>query len=161
MTCTALVGGSENGLWEKRGLFTDLCHWVFVPVFTRYLRIWVTVAPTIVPFHISVLYVVLTDFALHGFVAASTGGSLWMYHAVHHASEDLEWGSASRFHPVNLALGAGLVDVVMLSCAGRCAICLRPGFPSLAPRRRSPGQEFRWDFRTVGFDVRHLPYAGT
>ena len=29
--------------WEKRGLFTDLSYWIFVPIFTRYLRIWVTV----------------------------------------------------------------------------------------------------------------------
>jgi sterol desaturase/sphingolipid hydroxylase (fatty acid hydroxylase superfamily) len=35
---------------------------------------------------------------------------------VHHASEDLEWTSASRFHPVNLALGTGLVDIVALLC---------------------------------------------
>ena len=29
--------------WEKRGLVTDLCYWVFAPLFTRYLRIWATV----------------------------------------------------------------------------------------------------------------------
>ena len=29
--------------WEKRGLVTDLGYWIFVPIFTRYLRIWVTV----------------------------------------------------------------------------------------------------------------------
>ena len=35
---------------------------------------------------------------------------------MHHASEDLEWTSASRFHPVNLALGSGLVDIVAFLC---------------------------------------------
>ena len=75
--------------WEKRGLFTDLCYWIFAPVFTRYIRIWLTVALTIVLFGISdgqqisefykngqgplshlplwvqgALYVVLTDFVL-------------------------------------------------------------------------------------------------
>jgi len=33
------------------------------------------------------------------------------YHAIHHSSEDLDWISAARFHPVNLFLGTILVDV--------------------------------------------------
>jgi sterol desaturase/sphingolipid hydroxylase (fatty acid hydroxylase superfamily) len=125
--------------WEKRGLVTDICYWLFVPIFTRYLRIWVTVAGTVVLFHISdgqkisefyehghgplsrlplwaqgVLYVVLADFALYWIHRGFHRGFLWKYHAVHHASEDVEWISASRFHPVNLALGTALVDVVAL-----------------------------------------------
>jgi sterol desaturase/sphingolipid hydroxylase (fatty acid hydroxylase superfamily) len=125
--------------WEKRGLATDICYWLFVPIFTRYLRIWVTVAGTVVLFHISdgqkiadfymhghgplsrlplwvqsVLYVVLADFALYWIHRGFHRGFLWKYHAVHHASEDVEWISASRFHPLNLALGTALVDVVAL-----------------------------------------------
>jgi hypothetical protein len=38
--------------WEKRGLVTDLGYWIFVPIFTRYLRIWVTVLLTIWLFRI-------------------------------------------------------------------------------------------------------------
>jgi sterol desaturase/sphingolipid hydroxylase (fatty acid hydroxylase superfamily) len=127
--------------WEKRGLVTDLGYWILSPVFARYLRIWLTVALTVALFGISdgreiaefyknghgplshlplwvqgVLYLVLTDFALYWIHRGFHRGFLWKYHAVHHASEDLEWISASRFHPVNLALGAGLVDVVALLC---------------------------------------------
>jgi sterol desaturase/sphingolipid hydroxylase (fatty acid hydroxylase superfamily) len=127
--------------WEKRGLMTDLCYWIFVPVFTRYLRIGVTVLATIWLFHISdgvkisefyehghgplsrlpfwvqaIGYLVITDFVLYWIHRGFHRGFLWKYHAVHHASEDLEWTSASRFHPVNLALGTGLVDVVALLC---------------------------------------------
>ena len=125
--------------WEKRGLATDLCYWLFVPIFSRYLRIWVTVFGTVWLFHISdgqqitdfyqnghgalarlplwaqgALYLVATDFALYWIHRRFHRGFLWKYHAVHHASEDLEWTSASRFHPVNLALGTGLVDIVAL-----------------------------------------------
>jgi sterol desaturase/sphingolipid hydroxylase (fatty acid hydroxylase superfamily) len=125
--------------WEKRGLFTDLCYWIFSPVFTRYIRIWLTVALTVVLFGISdgeqitefyknghgplsrlplwlqgALYVVGTDFVLYWIHRGFHRGFLWKYHAVHHASEDLEWISAARFHPVNLVLGAGLVDVAAL-----------------------------------------------
>jgi sterol desaturase/sphingolipid hydroxylase (fatty acid hydroxylase superfamily) len=127
--------------WEKRGLVTDLCYWIFVPIFTRYLRIGVTVLATIWLFHISdgvkigefyehghgplsrlpfwvqaIGYLVTTDFALYWIHRGFHRGFLWKYHAVHHASEDLEWTSASRFHPVNLALGTGLVDVIALLC---------------------------------------------
>ena len=39
---------------------------------------------------------------------------LWKFHSVHHSTEDLEWISASRFHPVNLLMGTVLVDVLAL-----------------------------------------------
>jgi sterol desaturase/sphingolipid hydroxylase (fatty acid hydroxylase superfamily) len=42
------------------------------------------------------------------------GATMWKYHAVHHSSEELEWISAARFHPVNLFLGSVFADVVML-----------------------------------------------
>ena len=125
--------------WEKRGLFTDVCYWIFAPVFSRYIRIWATVALTIVLFGISdgqqiaefyenghgplshlplwvqgAIYLIGTDFALYWIHRGFHRGFLWKYHAVHHASEDVEWISVARFHPVNLILGTGLVDVVAL-----------------------------------------------
>jgi sterol desaturase/sphingolipid hydroxylase (fatty acid hydroxylase superfamily) len=39
---------------------------------------------------------------------------MWPYHAVHHSSEELDWISASRFHPVNIFLGSVLTDVALL-----------------------------------------------
>jgi sterol desaturase/sphingolipid hydroxylase (fatty acid hydroxylase superfamily) len=125
--------------WEKRGLTTDFWYWILSPLVTRYLRIWLTVSLTVWIFHISdgikiaefydhghgplsrlpywmqlVGYLVATDFALYWIHRSFHRGFLWKYHAVHHASEDLEWISAARFHPVNLALGTALVDVVAL-----------------------------------------------
>jgi sterol desaturase/sphingolipid hydroxylase (fatty acid hydroxylase superfamily) len=127
--------------WEKRGLVTDLSYWIFSPIFTRYIRIWLTVSATVWFIHISdgdkiadffanghgpvsrlplwvqgALYLVGTDFVLYWIHRGFHQGFLWKYHAVHHASEDLDWISAARFHPVNLALGTGLVDVVSLLC---------------------------------------------
>jgi sterol desaturase/sphingolipid hydroxylase (fatty acid hydroxylase superfamily) len=125
--------------WEKRGLPTDFWYWILSPLVTRYLRIWLTVSLTVWIFHINdgikiaefydhghgplsrlpywvqlVGYLVATDFALYWIHRGFHRGFLWKYHAVHHASEDLEWISAARFHPVNLALGTALVDVVAL-----------------------------------------------
>ena len=39
---------------------------------------------------------------------------LWKYHAVHHSSEELDWISAARFHPINIFLGSVATDVVLL-----------------------------------------------
>lgn len=125
--------------WEKRGLVTDLSYWIFVPIFTRYLRIWVTVLLTVWLFKISdgaeiaafysdghgpiarsplwlqaIGYVVLTDFALYWIHRVFHRGFAWKYHAIHHASKDLEWISAARFHPVNLVLSTAAVDVAAL-----------------------------------------------
>jgi sterol desaturase/sphingolipid hydroxylase (fatty acid hydroxylase superfamily) len=125
--------------WHKRGLGTDLAYWVFVPVFSRYLRIWATVMGTMLIFGITdgdaiskfydhghgligrlplwqqgILYLVATDFALYWSHRVFHCGVLWKYHAVHHASKDVEWISAARFHPVNLALGTCAVDIIAL-----------------------------------------------
>ncbi len=125
--------------WKKRGLGTDLAYWLFVPVFSRYLRIWVTVLGTMLIFGITngdaiarfydhghgalgrlplwaqaAIYLVATDFVLYWSHRLFHRGFLWKYHAIHHASEDVEWISASRFHPVNLALGTCAVDIAAL-----------------------------------------------
>ena len=125
--------------WRKRGLGTDLAYWIFVPVFSRYLRIWVTVLGTMLLFGITdgdaivrfydhghgvlgrlplwqqgLLYLVVTDFLLYWSHRVFHRGFLWKYHAVHHAPKDVEWISASRFHPVNLALGTCAVDIAAL-----------------------------------------------
>jgi sterol desaturase/sphingolipid hydroxylase (fatty acid hydroxylase superfamily) len=127
--------------WEKRGLATDLAYWIFVPIFTRYLRIWVTVTFTVWLFHISdgqkiadfyanghgpvaalplwfqaVLYLVGTDFMLYWSHRVFHQGALWKYHAVHHATQDLDWISAARFHPLNLMFGVAAADIAALLC---------------------------------------------
>src|SRR3569833_3206022 len=51
--------------WEKRGLVTDLGYWLFIPIFTRYLRIWVTVCMTMLLFHIADGQKI-SDFYAHG-----------------------------------------------------------------------------------------------
>ena len=125
--------------WRKKNLVTDFAYWIFVPVFTRYLRIWLTVMGTLLFFHITdgqaiadfydhghgplstlplwvqgALYLVVGDFIMYGSHRMFHRGFLWKYHAVHHAEKQVEWISAARFHPVNLMLGAVAVDVAAL-----------------------------------------------
>jgi sterol desaturase/sphingolipid hydroxylase (fatty acid hydroxylase superfamily) len=60
------------------------------------------------------LFLVLSDFMLYWTHRLFHGGEFWKYHAVHHSSEELEWISAARFHPINLILGTIVVDVILL-----------------------------------------------
>ena len=125
--------------WRKRELVTDTCYWFFVPLFARVLRIGLLVLGAGVVFNIhdadaliafydnghgplselplwsqAVLFLVLSDFMLYWLHRMFHGGAFWKYHAIHHSSEDLDWISAARFHPVNLFLGTIAVDVILL-----------------------------------------------
>jgi sterol desaturase/sphingolipid hydroxylase (fatty acid hydroxylase superfamily) len=125
--------------WRKRELFTDLCYWFFVPLFARYLRIGllvlgaaalfgITTAQGLVEFYDdghgplallplwlqASIFLVGSDFMLYWVHRAFHNRPLWKYHAVHHSSEELDWISAARFHPVNIFLGSVAADVVLL-----------------------------------------------
>ena len=125
--------------WKKNELLTDVCYWFLIPVFGRFARIGVTVLLAIYLMGIKdangvahyfdnghgtlavlpywaqcVFYVVVSDFAHYWIHRGFHTGRLWKYHAVHHASEDLEWISAARFHPFNQLADAILIDVVLL-----------------------------------------------
>jgi sterol desaturase/sphingolipid hydroxylase (fatty acid hydroxylase superfamily) len=125
--------------WRSRDLVTDLSYWFVIPVFTRFLRIGLLVLGAALIFDIhgekdiidffenghgplarmpfwlqTVFYLVVSDFMLYWIHRVFHGGAFWKYHAVHHSSEEVDWISAARFHPVNLSLGPVLVDVVLL-----------------------------------------------
>jgi sterol desaturase/sphingolipid hydroxylase (fatty acid hydroxylase superfamily) len=125
--------------WRKRELATDICYWFFVPVITRVVRIGLLVLGAGVVFNIhgadeliafydnghgplselplwaqGMLFLILSDFMLYWSHRMFHGGGFWKYHAIHHSSEDLDWISAARFHPVNLFLGTVAVDVILL-----------------------------------------------
>lgn len=125
--------------WRKREIVTDLCYWFIIPLMTRFLRIGLLVVGAALVFGITdakdvvafyeyghgslakmplwaqaAIFLVASDFMLYWTHRLFHGARLWRYHAVHHSSEDLEWISAGRFHPINLFLGTVLVDVVLL-----------------------------------------------
>ena len=125
--------------WRKRELVTDICYWFFVPLFARVFRIGLLVIAAGFIFNLhdgdevsaffenghgplstlplavqAILSLVASDFMLYWLHRMFHGGGFWKYHAVHHSSEDVDWISAARFHPVNLVLGTIGVDVLML-----------------------------------------------
>jgi sterol desaturase/sphingolipid hydroxylase (fatty acid hydroxylase superfamily) len=125
--------------WRKREIVTDVCYWFFVPLITRVVRIGLLVVGAAAVFNIhdadeliafydnghgplselplwvqAAIFLILSDFMLYWLHRMYHGGGFWKYHAIHHSSEDLEWISAARFHPVNLFLGTVAVDVILL-----------------------------------------------
>ena len=125
--------------WRKREIVTDVCYWFAVPLMTRFVRIGLLVIGAGLFFNVTgeeqliafydnghgplstlplavqaVLFLVASDLMLYWIHRAFHGGGLWKYHAVHHSSEEIDWISAARFHPVNLFLGTVLVDVALL-----------------------------------------------
>jgi sterol desaturase/sphingolipid hydroxylase (fatty acid hydroxylase superfamily) len=55
-------------------------------------------------------FLIVSDFLTYWIHRGFHGAGLWKYHSVHHSSEELDWISAARFHPVNIFFGTVLVD---------------------------------------------------
>ena len=125
--------------WRKRELVTDLCYWFIIPLFARYLRIGLLVMGAAVLFGITTadglvefyddghgplaqmplwaqaaIFLVGSDFMMYWLHRGFHRPTLWKCHAVHHSSQELDWISAARFHPINIFLGSVASDVVLL-----------------------------------------------
>jgi sterol desaturase/sphingolipid hydroxylase (fatty acid hydroxylase superfamily) len=125
--------------WRKREIITDICYWFLIPLGARFVRIGLLIVGAAVFFNIhgaqplmdfyenghgpiaelplwvqAILFVVASDFLLYWNHRWFHGSSMWKYHAIHHSSEEIDWISAARFHPMNLFLGSVAVDVILL-----------------------------------------------
>lgn len=125
--------------WRKRAIVTDICYWFLIPLVARFVRIGLLVMGAAMLFGIhgsdalnefydngfgplaamplwaqAITFLVASDFLAYWTHRGFHTVTMWRYHAVHHSSEDLDWISAARFHPVNILLGTVLVDVALL-----------------------------------------------
>ena len=71
---------------------------------------------------------VLADFVFYWTHRLFHTTRLWPFHAVHHSSEDLDWLSSMRFHPVNdiVSRVAQAVPLVLLGFAPLAVVCVIP-----------------------------------
>lgn len=125
--------------WRKRDLVTDICYWFLIPVGARFVRIGLMIVGAALLFNIhgaealiafyddgfgplaklplwgqALFFLVASDVMMYWIHRIYHGSAMWKYHAVHHSSEDLDWISAARFHPINLFIGSVLVDAILL-----------------------------------------------
>jgi sterol desaturase/sphingolipid hydroxylase (fatty acid hydroxylase superfamily) len=134
----------HNRRWWRRPLLVDICSWLIHPLSvsagialaigcndTLLLNIGFTVAPlrtsmaALPAFVQIILAVLIADFLWYWLHRAYHHFSLlWAFHVVHHSSEELDWLSTSRLHPVgqmfNHAIVAGVLLLVGLPA--RCVI---------------------------------------
>lgn len=113
----------------RRGFWTDAAYWLFTPFVTRTIT-RVAILIVVVPVALLAYGRVDKELLLAGFGPAARlplwlqavlilalgdligywmhrlfhGRRLWRFHAVHHSSVDLDWLSAVRLHPVNVAV---------------------------------------------------------
>ena len=140
-TALSLISVCNKGpaWWRKRDLVTDLCYWFFIPLMARFLRIGllilgaaalfgITTAQGLIEFYQdghgplstlplwaqAAIFLAGSDFMMYWIHRVFHGPAMWKFHAVHHSSEELEWLSAARFHPINIFLGSVMADVVLL-----------------------------------------------
>jgi len=125
--------------WHKREIVTDVLYWFLIPLMARFVRIGLLVmgaalifdihgADALISFYMHghgplselplwgqiIVFLIASDFLLYWIHRGFHRPAMWKYHAVHHSSEELEWISAARFHPVNIFLGTVAVDVTLL-----------------------------------------------
>jgi sterol desaturase/sphingolipid hydroxylase (fatty acid hydroxylase superfamily) len=125
--------------WHKREIVTDVLYWFLIPLGARFVRIGLMVMGAALLFNIhgsealikfyddgfgplaemplwlqAITFLAASDFLSYWFHRLYHGATMWKYHAVHHSSEELDWISAARFHPVNILFGTVLVDVALL-----------------------------------------------
>lgn len=123
----------------RRGFRTDAFYWFLLPIVTGTLS-RVVIALALVPLlYVAgrsvekseilagwgptaempvvaqvLLIVVLGDFIGYWSHRLFHGRWLWPFHAVHHSSNDLDWLSSVRVHPVNDVLGKAMQAVPLL-----------------------------------------------
>ncbi|MGB7687530.1 MAG: sterol desaturase family protein, partial [Pseudolabrys sp.] len=125
--------------WRKREIATDICYWFLIPLAARFVRIGFMVmgaayiydirgAEALIKFYDdgfgplaqlplwaqALTFLIVSDFLTYWIHRGFHGDGLWKYHSVHHSSEELDWISAARFHPVNIFFGTVLVDAGLL-----------------------------------------------
>jgi sterol desaturase/sphingolipid hydroxylase (fatty acid hydroxylase superfamily) len=127
--------------WRNRGLATDLSYALIHGIAGPYFKlpalvlIYALLSKTVMtpdqvaeffkngggplrtlPFWAQVIVqLVVADFLLYWIHRLFHGNTMWRYHAIHHSSEEVDWTTSYRFHPINLIMQPALVTMIMLA----------------------------------------------
>lgn len=157
----------------RRGVLLDLAYWAFTPLVTRAIsRLGVIAALAMLAFALGMKVERATFEALlagHGPVGAQPkwlqavellivldllaywmhrlfhGRRLWPFHEIHHSSEDLDWLSAVRVHPVNDLINR-VVPAVLVVLIGFSPLVLAGALPFFAVYAILLHANVDWDF---------------
>ena len=152
---------------------TDLGYWIFTPIVTRAIsRVGVIVALVIVALMFgqkpdkaaiegllaghgpigaqpkwvqAIELIVVLDFLGYWLHRLFHGQWWWRFHEVHHSSEDLDWLSAVRVHPVNDLVNRA-VPLVIVVLLGFSPMVLAGALPVIAIYAILLHANVTWDF---------------
>jgi sterol desaturase/sphingolipid hydroxylase (fatty acid hydroxylase superfamily) len=127
---------SSQPYWRKDSV-TDAVYWIVMPIlYNKVSQLVVTVGLVIVfwgndqviqdvanagygplrelPLWLQVFLVLfIQDIMMYWVHRMFHGTAMWKYHAIHHSSEQLDWLSALRFHPVNVIISSILTGAIV------------------------------------------------
>ena len=89
--------------------------------------------------------IVLIDFIGYWLHRAFHGNRLWVFHAVHHSSVELDWLSAARVHPVNDIVNRMLQAVIVVAL-GYSPMLFAGALPFLTAYAIFQHANVSWDF---------------
>ncbi len=154
----------------RRGFRLDMAYWLFTPIVTRAItRAGVIIAVVILalvlgwkldkdsiiaghgpigaqPRWLQALeLIILLDLVGYWMHRLFHTGPLWSFHAIHHSSEELDWLSSVRLHPVNDLMNR-IVPAVLLVLAGFKPDVLAVALPFFAVYAIFLHANVDWDF---------------
>jgi sterol desaturase/sphingolipid hydroxylase (fatty acid hydroxylase superfamily) len=117
--------GVPGQKWRRAGLGTDLSYWFFTSIVTKWMaRAALIVAAVLIfaalgwsprnlprngfgpiatqPRWLQAIEIIaIGDLLAYAMHRAFHGRRLWAFHCIHHSAEEVDWLSATRFHPIN------------------------------------------------------------
>lgn len=134
-----LICNLQNAWWKSICLKVDVQYAIFTPLFKIVLRyvpvliiycfLLVFLSPTQINLSLinewgplarvswfwqTCVYLIISDFLHYWNHRLFHVKLLWPIHAVHHSAIEVNWTTAYRFHPLNLALGPWLTASIMV-----------------------------------------------
>ena len=134
-----LICNEQSPWWTNHSVKSDLFYLMLNPIFKiclRFIPVLMIFGPLLIffppeqiymylangcgpfgglaPLSQCIAFLVISDFLFYWNHRMFHNAMLWPLHAVHHGPHDVDWTTAYRFHPLNLALGPWLVTSVVI-----------------------------------------------
>ena len=136
-TLSRLLGNGRAKPVLRSGFFTDATSWILTPLVAK--PIWLQ----------TIEIYLLVDFLASWNHRMFRRGRWWPFHAVHHSSEELDWMSSIRVHPVNELVG-NLCRAVPMLLLGLNPLLTASTAPVLTVYAVLLHANVNWDFGPLG-----------
>jgi sterol desaturase/sphingolipid hydroxylase (fatty acid hydroxylase superfamily) len=138
-TLSYLTPCNPQQRWNPKGVAVDALYYFIAPLFTRIVQSFYIIAGASLIFYgeseadvmhyikhgfgplgalplwaQAAIAFILSDIILYWTHRWFHTSKMWPFHAIHHSSEQLDWYSTYRFHPINVWLSFSLVNAVMV-----------------------------------------------